>query len=1180
MSILPFGRSLPSRLLRCWLLWAVCAAAISSPCWVKAQTSPAQKGTVAPSTDAVTTEDVRNWLRSVEESSELDEAAKTRVRELYELVLAELESAAKLEAKATQFARDIESVAENIRRVKDDLDMPSEMPEVPQADSLVQLQEWLAEKEAELDQLQEVFQEKQREPLRRHARSFEIVKELSAARSQLTDINRQLKSPSVSDEPRAVVDAQHHLLLARRQALEQKIANLENERDAYVATLALLPLEYDLAKSRVEFVQQEVSTLQTLINERWRVEVERQVQDANQQLEQAPPQVTSVALENVALSEERKLPLRKIELIVLESAETERVLDDFRQQYVATREKIKAAGLSDAIGQLLRKQRAALPDSSLYRGKSRERQKEIQDVQQKLFELQDRRSDFGNLDAQFATDERSPQLQADIRAVLSTRRQYLDLLIADYNSYFYKLIDLDSTERQLISETEDYAHYINERIFWVRSAPNWITEPTRLMDDVASAAQAFWWLIHPEHWHGVGRALIASAKENAALTGCVMLLILLLLYYQQRMHKRVVVIGERAMLGTFHEFPPTLQALLLTILTAVPLPAAFWYLGWLLAATPEDAPLAKALGGGLQTTAEIFLLVVLLRQTCRAKGLAGAHFGWTKTDLGRLRKYLRWMMLLILPMVLVAEIMHIQETQLWRYSLGRAMFAVAMLVLSVFMHRLLRPRRGVLYQVLAAADDSWLVRLRYLWYAAAAGAPLMLAVLTILGYYYTAYRLIRRLDVTAWLLLGLLIVTSLLLRWILVNRRRIAIRQARERLAAAQREAQAAAQSPDSPAPTAPPAQPPLDLPTIDAQTRRLLLSLVAVAGAIGLWLIWIELLPAIGYLNQVELWGTIATTVQTTSVADGTLTTRTVERYEPVTLIDLAIAVLIVVMTFIVARNFPSLLELALPQRLPLDAAVRFTIGTVSRYVLVIVGIVAACNMLGIAWSKVHWLIAALTVGLGFGLQEIFANFVSGIIILIERPVRVGDLVTIGGVSGTVTRIQMRATTIRNFARRELLVPNKELVTGRVLNWTLTDKINRVVLRVGISYHSDPAVARDILLKIAQENPKVVDKPKPKAIFRAFGDSGLMFELRIYIADMDFWPKVVTDVNTAIYKAFREAGIVFAFPQRDVHIRTVTGSTVKVRLDGDTRGGEQEDQNSKALATGDGTLSVESSRK
>ena len=194
----------------------------------------------------------------------------------------------------------------------------------------------------------------------------------------------------------------------------------------------------------------------------------------------------------------------------------------------------------------------------------------------------------------------------------------------------------------------------------------------------------------------------------------------------------------------------------------------------------------------------------------------------------------------------------------------------------------------------------------------------------------------------------------------------------------------------------------------------------------------------------------------------------------------------------------------------------------------------------IGVGWSKVQWLVAAVTFGLGFGLQEIFANFVSGLIILFERPMRVGDVVTVSGVSGIVSRIRMRATTITDWDRKELIVPNKEFITGQLVNWTLSDRVLRIVFRVGVAYGSDTRLVHRLLLKAAAEHPSVLSDPPPQALFVAFADSTLAFELRVYVPGLEVYGAVQHELNTAIDSSFRTAGIEIAFPQCDVHVRSI----------------------------------------
>ena len=232
---------------------------------------------------------------------------------------------------------------------------------------------------------------------------------------------------------------------------------------------------------------------------------------------------------------------------------------------------------------------------------------------------------------------------------------------------------------------------------------------------------------------------------------------------------------------------------------------------------------------------------------------------------------------------------------------------------------------------------------------------------------------------------------------------------------------------------------------------------------------------------------------------------------------------------------------------RIKLAQGSAYAITTLLSYLIAGIGIVATLGTLGVSWDKLQWLVAALSVGLGFGLQEIFANFISGLIILFERPVRIGDVVTIGNLSGTVSRIQIRATTITDFDRKEIIVPNKTFVTGQLVNWSLTDTVTRVTVKVGVAYGSDLALTRRLLLQIADENPRVLKEPAPMALFLAFGASTLDHELRIHVRELADRNLAIDEINRRIDALFREHGIDIAFNQIDVHVRSIDGKETRL---------------------------------
>jgi potassium efflux system protein len=222
---------------------------------------------------------------------------------------------------------------------------------------------------------------------------------------------------------------------------------------------------------------------------------------------------------------------------------------------------------------------------------------------------------------------------------------------------------------------------------------------------------------------------------------------------------------------------------------------------------------------------------------------------------------------------------------------------------------------------------------------------------------------------------------------------------------------------------------------------------------------------------------------------------------------------------------------------RTGLEPGLQHSISAILGYVGVIAAISLALAELGIDLQKIAFIAGALSVGIGFGLQSIVSNFVSGLILLAERPIRVGDSIVVKGEEGWVRRISVRATEIETFERASVIIPNSELITGVVKNWTHANTMGRIIIKLGVDYASDPEQVRDLLLECAREHPQVVDSPPPRALLLNFGDSALEFELRCVVADFDRSLIVKSDLYFAILKRLRAASIRIPAPQRDVRL-------------------------------------------
>jgi len=242
---------------------------------------------------------------------------------------------------------------------------------------------------------------------------------------------------------------------------------------------------------------------------------------------------------------------------------------------------------------------------------------------------------------------------------------------------------------------------------------------------------------------------------------------------------------------------------------------------------------------------------------------------------------------------------------------------------------------------------------------------------------------------------------------------------------------------------------------------------------------------------------------------------------------------------SWMIARLVSFILQEELLPRLHMQDGVPYALTTFTRYAIIVIGFVAALSVLGVAFDRVTIVLSALGVGIGFGLQGLVNNVVSGFVLLTERPIRMRDKVEIDNVLGNVSSIGIRASTIRTFDGAEVIVPNGDLISGRVTNWTLSARRQRVTIPVGVAYGTDPNQVLGILRRLAAENEKVFKAPAPLALFRGFGESSLDFQLRIFMDPSDVL-EVPSAVTVAINEALKEAGIEIPFPQRDLYLRGV----------------------------------------
>jgi potassium efflux system protein len=1099
-------------------------------------------------------------LDEVEASSDLDESNKAILLDLYRKSISLIEQRRRFEEAAVQFVEAREAAPGQTAKVRREIERleslpPPKLPDSLPRKALPDLEQQLLSEKADQTSLAAGLAELENRLDTLTQRAQQARTRLKEARARQLEIANELQSPAPDTQPPRISEARRWALRLEARALAAEIEKLDQELLGQPMRVELTGARRDRAMIELNRQQAYVELLESLVVERRRSEAES-AQEATEETERQAfgkhPLVQELAQRNSELGKQLNQLALELEDITRDAhhaaSEARRVRDNYR----LARQKLEIAGLSEALGQALLEQRRGLPDSSDFKAAEKQRQQWVVESSLRQIRNQQERARLRDINA-YLDELLSPLsetwqvlLRDEVRELVELRRDLLDKAIAADDTYLQALGELDLAQRELSEAMNAYDDYLDARLLWVRTGepPSW-----KMLESIASRLAVFF---DPEHLRELLRILFfPDTFPWILLLG----LALFALLINRRPSLRAALERSGRNVGQMRHdrYVATMRALLLTLVLALPWPVLFTALGLHLQLSHESVLAAldidldqtaawsgqfvPAIGAAFYKIALYLFYFVAFRIFCEPGGLAVTHFGWNLEETQQLRRETRRLMSVFLPsaFVLVAAVSY--DPAALAGGLSRLFFVIVLLSLAWFFGRILAPRSGVLrgyYAARAGSPQAWF---RYLWLALGLTLPVMLAVLAILGYVYTAAQFGTRLVDSLWLMVAIILIHQLLVRWVLLTERRLVFKDALER-----HRAQRAARDANQEADTASAEnallaaeETEVDYVALSANSKKLIMTALTVVAVLGLWAIWSTVMPAFRILNDIALWTYSAT-------VDGA------DQLVPVTLGDALLGLLIVIFGLIAVRQLPSLIEIVLLARLDITAGSRYAVAKLTQYTIIAVGIVMVFGILGGSWSKIQWLVAALGVGIGFGLQEIVANFICGLILLFERPIRIGDVVTVGETSGVVTRIRIRSTTIRNWDQKELIVPNKEFITGRLLNWTLSDPMARIVVRVGVAYGSDIARAMRLVREAVDENDRVVDDPEPLVTFEEFGDSALTVVLRCYIESMDYRLQTQSELNQAINRKFTDAGIVIAFPQRDIHLDTSQPLDIRIQ--------------------------------
>jgi potassium efflux system protein len=1127
-------------------IFILTAAAISSS-QEQSQLPAGQKNSIAAveASGIMRLDDLRKLRTAAENAGDLTEDAKKAVLSFLDRAIIFREKEAQLRQEIEDARQQVQAAPERIKSIEGELSQPlpptenaaasaSDMKSEEREAQLRKLETDLSLKTADLKKLTDRLNALKNQPAELQQQVLKLKQRLQAIAGELATTPPQNEPPPVTKVRQIALSAEQAKIETEINAIESRLANHET-------LTALLTAERDLAARQL--AQQET------VVKIWRAEVQRirereaqkervSAEEAKKQAVHLPPVLQKQFDVNIELGKLLEKAIAEEALVDEKIQLKQAQLKQIEEESAQAREQLQYPMQSEAIGIALREQRRELPSLEIFRRDSEQRQVQMGEIRTIQLDLDHQRRGLADLDQaaasilenQDVSYAQSNQLKTELLRLLSDRRELLKKLQTGYRRLFKKLQALEFIEQQIAVKAEEEAEFLDEHLLWIRHSKSLGTS------DLKNLPAAVQWISNPASWWQFIKSLGQSFLRNPIMGSLGLLISFVFIGLRRRAHRKLSQVARGVASVKTDSFVLTLQALVLTTRPVFGWPLLLVFCGWQLLKMPSISDFTMAISHGLIFAGQLLIGGLFLYEMCWKDGVAKVHFKWPQDVQHVLRRSLKRFLLLLVMLHFIIAAVQANQDLAQLDSLGRLAFMTFMVGLAVWAAYVLRFSGEIFAMLLRRPSQRRLVRLRFIWYPLAAGVPLVLAILIGMGY-YSAFPIYQRLGETIVLILGLVIVKDLVLRWFSITQRRLAFEEIQRK-----KEAQAEKLEKEESTRGVEPEvfsieEPEINLELIYEKNRVLLRTLIFFSALIGLWLIWAEVLPALNFLENIELWSYSSEVEGATKVI-------------PITLANLLVAVIVAIVTVVAAKNLPALLETILLNWFPMDAGTRNAVSMIFNYTITAIGIVIVFSTIGIKWSSIQWLIAALGVGLGFGLQEVVANFVCGLVVLFERPFRIGDTVTIGDISGTVTRIRIRATTVIDWDRKELIVPNKEFIIGRLINWSLSDNIIRIKIPIGIAYGSDTDLAEELMLKAAKANSLVLSSPEPQAVFLGFGDNSLNFELRVFINGINDWIPMLHKLNQTVDREFRRAGVTISFPQRDVHLDQIGPLEVRVVVD------------------------------
>jgi potassium efflux system protein len=1069
-------------------------------------------GQPALAADAPTSAQVQQSLDTLAERK-LPEAEQKALQGVLEQTLGFLQQASLSDKALVKLKAQLAGAPEQISQAKRELARLKTSTVKPIAQRYAnaetsQLEQVLSELSSQLALWQSALSETNSQIITAQTRPERAQAEISASQTRLQAISNLLKA----NKDKLISPEQRGLLLSEQTAVNAQLLLLRSELANNSLLQDIGSSQRDLLAEQITRAEQKTRELQSLINDKRQAQSEKTVAQLSAEVEKVGS-VSLLAKEtaaNLKVSDFLLSSTTRLNQLAEQNLKTSQLQNSIDQSTQALDEQIEVLSGSLLLAKILNQQKQSLPKIIVEKGLP----DEIADIRLGQFELGQQREKISNpaayvdsLLASQPSSEVTPELRKTLLDLVVTRAALMDDLNHELNERLNQSITLQLNQKQLQSTAQALRATLDEQLFWIPSNRPldvaWLLQaPTQFKKELAAVP-----------WGAALTQLWVSLIDQPLFFLPLLLLIGTLLYKRSYLYQKLDELHQD--IGHFKRDSQlhTPLALLLNLLLALPVAMFLILCGYILQADAHT--LNTSFGMALIKMAGAWLLFYTTYRILSPGGVAELHFRWNRPQLTFLHAQVRKLGILVMALVAVSTVAQHQQDVLDKDVIGIAIVFTCFLSMAWMLAKLvfsesIRERASPLRQMIGIGFIA---------------LPLGLSVAAGLGYFYTALKLSDRLIETLYLLIIWLIVEATFVRGLAVAARRLAYQRAQAKRIAQAKDGGESSDLSEEPA---------LHIDQVNEQSMRLIsLALFGLLLA-GLYWVWADLISVFAYLDNVTLYEYSGGSGDSTSMV-------------PISLSDLLGAIVIIFVATALARNLPGLLEVLVLSRLNLAQGSAYATTTLLSYSIAAIGFVATLSTLGVSWDKLQWLVAALSLGIGFGMQEIFANFISGLIILFERPVRIGDTVTIGALSGTVSRIQIRATTITDFDRKEIIVPNKTFVTDQLINWSLTDTVTRVVISIGLAYETDLELARRLILQAVEGNVRVLREPEPQLFFMNIGASTFNFDLRFHVRELGDRLLASDELLSKIVMSFREHKVEMAFNQMDIFVKNMHGQEAQL---------------------------------